>query len=454
MLLVACFGGRSAAAADDAASPALTVQAVTVLWPDGGTVSTPAVQLPVGGQSSVSDWSSSADRPAVEVGVASGAASSTDAAMTGSVELDALSLFGGEVTLASMSFAASHSSDSDSSRLDAQQLVINGAPVSVPASDAAPVPIGDWGQMTADVTLSDADGTRMIGLRVELLADHGGLPAGSEIRLGEVAWPPVAAPSAGQNPVQSPPTTTTHAPGWHRPHHQRPKPPRHHRPRHVVHPSHLPRLGHGARARIVRAAAAQIGWPYLWGGESRSEGGFDCSGLVDYAYAAAGHPFPGRPTAAVLWRMGIPIARDRLRPGDLTFLGAPSGDPYHVGLYAGGGVVIVASGRGEPIAAVPLDSEPWDGFARVWAAGSNVPLRAHWLAAAARMTRLRLGLRADPVTAGRVSPPPSYDGGQIPAGRRAPAPPSPKPATPSAATIADMRVRVAAGRVVGPLPSA
>jgi hypothetical protein len=378
--------------------------------------------------------------------------------MTGSVELGNLSLFGGEMTLASMSFAVSHSTDSGSGDLEAQQWVVDGTPVSVPAAGADPVAIGDWGEMTADVTLRDAAGTELIGLRVELVADHGGLPAGSEIRLGVVGWPPAAAPSGGGQQPVPPPPTATHGPGWHRPHHHRPKRARHRGPRHVVHPGHLPRLGHGARARIARAAAAQIGWPYLWGGESRSEGGFDCSGLVDYAYAAAGHPFPGRPTAAVLWQMGIPIARDRLRPGDLTFLGAPSGDPYHVGLYAGGGVVIVASGRGDPIAAVPLDSEPWDGFARVWAAGSSVPLRARWLAAA-RRTPLRLGLRADPVAAGseaggRVSPPPSYDNGRAPAGKRAPAPPSPKRQTPGAAVIADMRVRVAPGRPVGPLPSA
>ena len=69
MLLVAGVGGRSAAAADDAPAPALTVQAVTIVSPDGETVSTPAVQIPAGGQSSVSDWSSSADQPAVEAAV-------------------------------------------------------------------------------------------------------------------------------------------------------------------------------------------------------------------------------------------------------------------------------------------------------------------------------------------------------------------------------------------------
>src|SRR5204863_5830708 len=130
-----------AAAADEAPSPALTVQAVTILWPDGETVSTPAVQVPSGGQSSVNDWSSSADQPAVEAGVASATASSTDSAMTGSVELGELSLFGGEMTLATMSFAVSHSTDSGSGDLEAQQWVVDGAPVSVPAAGADPMAI-------------------------------------------------------------------------------------------------------------------------------------------------------------------------------------------------------------------------------------------------------------------------------------------------------------------------
>ena len=65
---------------------------------------------------------------------------------------------------------------------------------------------------------------------------------------------------------------------------------------------------HGARGPLaaVAAAEAQIGWPYVWGGESRAEGGFDCSGLIDYAYAAAGLVLPGRPTAADLWRLAAP----------------------------------------------------------------------------------------------------------------------------------------------------
>ena len=129
-----------------------------------------------------------------------------------------------------------------------------------------------------------------------------------------------------------------------------------------------------ARLAVVAAAAEQLGWPYIWGGDSRGEGGFDCSGLVDYAYAAAGFPLPGRPTAAVLWRLSTPIAAHNLRPGDLVFMGAPSGDPYHVALYVGNNLVIVAPHRGEPVMVVPFSAIAWDGYGRLWSPGGGANL--------------------------------------------------------------------------------
>jgi len=123
--------------------------------------------------------------------------------------------------------------------------------------------------------------------------------------------------------------------------------------------------GTGARAAIVRAALAQVGWPYVWGGESRTEGGFDCSGLVDYVYARAGYQLPGRPTADVLWAMSVPLRPADLRPGDLVFLGTRSGLAHHVGLYAGGGWVIAAPHHGAPVSIEPLTAVPWDGFGRI-----------------------------------------------------------------------------------------
>ena len=126
-----------------------------------------------------------------------------------------------------------------------------------------------------------------------------------------------------------------------------------------------------ARLAVVAAAAEQLGWPYIWGGESRAEGGFDCSGLVDYAYDAAGFTLPGRPTAAVLWYLAKPIKRSHLHPGDLVFLGAPTGEPYHVGMFVGRGKVVVAPHRGALVELVPLSDTPWDGFGTLWKDGPH-----------------------------------------------------------------------------------
>ena len=104
------------------------------------------------------------------------------------------------------------------------------------------------------------------------------------------------------------------------------------------------------------------GGPTVWGGESRAEGGFDCSGLVDFAYAAAGDPLPGRPTAADLWRLAAPEPAGALAPADLVFVGAPSGAPHHVGMYVGDGMVVVAPHTGARVRFEPLAAGGWDGF--------------------------------------------------------------------------------------------
>jgi cell wall-associated NlpC family hydrolase len=459
MLVLAGVGGASASAAD-APAAAVTVQAVAIITPAGDPISTPAAQSPGDdAEVSVSGWSSSADQPIAQIGQGSSLASLSPEP-SGHVELTDLNLLGGELQLGSFALTASQVAGSPAVDLSGQ-MALAGVPLALPAVGGAAVPLADWGQISAGVTIDDGTGTgsEVVGLRIEVLDDHGGLPAGSEIRVGVVSFAPPA-PSDGGGQIVTPPPPHPPSHRQHERHHRQHgrRAHRHHSHR-VDHPRHLPQLGKGVRARVVRAAAEQIGWPYVWGGESRSEGGFDCSGLVDYAYAAAGHPLPGRPTAAVLWRIGIPIDRKQLRPGDLAFLGAPSGDPYHVALYAGGGTVIVASGRGEPIAAIPLASVPWDGFARVWAGAQAASVRrAH--GGTGRLPRsIRLDLAADRLAASRAG----VDATLAVGSHRdrlvrwhiaTPQPPQPKPATPNAITVGDVRARFAPGRAVGPLPTA
>jgi cell wall-associated NlpC family hydrolase len=161
--------------------------------------------------------------------------------------------------------------------------------------------------------------------------------------------------------------------------------------------------GLSGRAAVVAAAAAQVGWPYVWGGESRAEGGFDCSGLVDYAFKAAGASLPGRPTAAELWRMGRPVTAAELQPGDLVFVGTAGGAPHHVGIYVGDGTVLSAPHTGARVGYSPLAYGGWDGYASLLPAGP-APLEDPVSAAARRSgvpghvlaAELRMGLASDP----------------------------------------------------------
>lgn len=98
--------------------------------------------------------------------------------------------------------------------------------------------------------------------------------------------------------------------------------------------------GGGAGGSVVAAAARQIGQPYVWGGESRKEGGFDCSGLIQWAYGARGIHLPR--TAAEMGRTGRSIKMNQLKKGDLLV----ARDGSHVVMYAGGGRVIAAPHTG------------------------------------------------------------------------------------------------------------
>ena len=91
---------------------------------------------------------------------------------------------------------------------------------------------------------------------------------------------------------------------------------------------------------IVDAARSAIGTPYSWGGDSMS--GMDCSGLVAYAYEAAGIDVPR--TSGAQAEQGRSISEAEAQPGDLVTY------PGHVAIYAGDGKIIDASGsQGEVV---------------------------------------------------------------------------------------------------------
>lgn len=93
---------------------------------------------------------------------------------------------------------------------------------------------------------------------------------------------------------------------------------------------------------VVAAAMSMLGVPYVWGGASPS--GFDCSGLVVWAYAQAGRPGLPHYTGA-LWQMGVPVSYSQLQPGDLVFFYGGG----HMGIYIGGGQMVHAPHTGDVV---------------------------------------------------------------------------------------------------------
>ncbi|MGH3436719.1 MAG: NlpC/P60 family protein [Sciscionella sp.] len=86
-----------------------------------------------------------------------------------------------------------------------------------------------------------------------------------------------------------------------------------------------------AALAAVRYAQDQLGQPYVWGGDSDAEGGFDCSGLTTAAYQAAGITLPR--TAQAQHDAGPPLPPGTpLQPGDLVFYGTGPTHITHVGL--------------------------------------------------------------------------------------------------------------------------
>jgi cell wall-associated NlpC family hydrolase len=132
-------------------------------------------------------------------------------------------------------------------------------------------------------------------------------------------------------------------------------------------------LATGAGALAVSWALSQIGTPYVWGGETPGVG-FDCSGLVQAAYAVAGVALPR-------------VAQDQydetpklapgaaLESGDLVFFGGGTGSIDHVGLFVGaiGGndVMVDAPHTGADVRAEDFPASPGSSFGSLLYVGAT-----------------------------------------------------------------------------------
>jgi cell wall-associated NlpC family hydrolase len=137
--------------------------------------------------------------------------------------------------------------------------------------------------------------------------------------------------------------------------------------RSIAEPSRSPAVLSAAHvergSRVVALALAQVGTPYRWGGADPR--GFDCSGFVMYVYGRAGVSLPHG--AVKQYRLGTPVSRKELAPGDIVFFDRLN----HSGIYIGDGRFVHATRTGDNVKVSRLD-EAW--FERRWVGARRLPI--------------------------------------------------------------------------------
>jgi cell wall-associated NlpC family hydrolase len=120
-------------------------------------------------------------------------------------------------------------------------------------------------------------------------------------------------------------------------------------------------------ADVVRTAIGVMGTPYTWGGDDTN--GYDCSGLIQYAYGQHGIILPRISRDQV--RMGRAVERrlEALRPGDILGFSVEGDQITHVGLYVGEGEFIHSASGGVKLSSLSAT----DGDSLWW--------RRHWAVA-------------------------------------------------------------------------
>ena len=116
--------------------------------------------------------------------------------------------------------------------------------------------------------------------------------------------------------------------------------------------------GRNAANAVLMRAIGLVGTPYRWGGNT-PEGGFDCSGLVNYVFRDMLDlrlPRTSRELAA--WQAGPEVPPQHLATGDLVFFGA-GGVVSHVGIYVGDGRFVHAPSTGGTVRLDRMDGRYW-----------------------------------------------------------------------------------------------
>jgi cell wall-associated NlpC family hydrolase len=109
--------------------------------------------------------------------------------------------------------------------------------------------------------------------------------------------------------------------------------------------------------KAIAFARDQLGDPYVWGATGPDS--WDCSGLTQAAYRAAGVTLPR--TTGEQVNVGSRVSESNLQPGDLIFFYS---DHSHVGIYIGGGEMIHAPHTGTVVKIAPITEMPFYGAVR------------------------------------------------------------------------------------------
>lgn len=121
---------------------------------------------------------------------------------------------------------------------------------------------------------------------------------------------------------------------------------------------------------VVAAAAATMGTAYRLGGTTTE--GFDCSGLIQYAYGRYGITLPR--TSKEQAEAGDKVDRDldALRPGDILTFSTSGGPVTHVGLYVGRGRFIHSASRGVQLSRLSPDDPYGSWWHKRWVGARRI----------------------------------------------------------------------------------